>query len=190
VLSSLSSLKCPVHTLISQVPRAHSSSKCPVSTLRTHLQCALCTHSQRALRTNVPCALIHNVPCALIHNVPCALIHNVPCAPTCPVHHRALRTTVPCAPPCPAHHRALRTNVPCALISVLIAHLLCLTHFSLKPNALQDTPSYFPYSTLSGPASLAAYFVAKYSLLSAPILIPARYTRPFQARQQLYLAPI
>jgi len=138
-----------VHTPISQVPCAHSSSKCPVSALCTHLQCALCTHPQRALCTNVPCA-----------------------------------------PMCPAHQRALRTNVPCTLISLLIAHLLCLTHISLKPNALQDTPSYFPYSTLSGPASLAAYFVAKYSLLSAPILIPARYTRPFQARQQLYLAPI
>jgi hypothetical protein len=175
-------------TFIFKVPckyPAYSSSMCPVHSSPTcpaH-QRALCTHPQRALCTNVPCA-----PTCPVHQR--ALCTNVPCAPPCPVHHRALRTTVPCAPACPAHQRALRTNVPCALISVLIAHLLCLTHFSLKPNALQDTPSYFPYSTLSGPASLAAYFVAKYSLLSAPILIPARYTRPFQARQQLYLAPI
>jgi len=155
VLSSLSSLKCPAHPF-------------PKCLTHIHLQCA---------------------------------ISNVPCAPACPAHQRALRTNVPYAPMCPMHQRALcpRTNVPYALISVLIAHLLCLTHISqtqcssmlithllclthisLKPNALQDTPSYFPYSTLSGSASLAAYFVAKYSLLPAPILIPARYTGHFR----------
>jgi len=96
-----------------------------------------------------------------------------------------------------------------SLIQVLIEFFIQV--FSTLPNqAIQSSAQHFQYATrslnqvtwnispsftslttpiMSGPASLAAYFVAIYSLSSPSIPIQAGYLA-IQARRQLYLAPI